>query len=162
MRKGWGPEPRKMGPQGRPKFSRFSFPLPPQFSFFLPSLGGPAAPKPPGLHTKAREPKRAHLNAPAFKHHQNSTRRPPREGRKKENCGGRGTKERNCGRSWGGRSRGGQFWGMRVRERSGEGGPGEGRGGGTQAKISAKFFQPEGVITIVIMEELSSYNYYHN
>ena len=27
-----------------------------------------------------------------FKHHQNSTRRPPREGRKKENCGGRGEK----------------------------------------------------------------------
>ena len=37
--------------------------------------------------------KQAHLRVPALrKHHQKSTRRPPREGRKNENCGGRGKK----------------------------------------------------------------------
>ena len=42
-----GPKPRKSGEPkagapvgGRPKISRFCSPLPPQFSFFLPSLGG--------------------------------------------------------------------------------------------------------------------------
>ena len=39
-----------------------------------------------------------------FKHHQNSTIRPPREGKMKENCGGRVKKERKFGRSWGGRA----------------------------------------------------------
>ena len=82
--------PRRVGPQGwapkggEPKISRFFFPLPPQFSFFLPSLRGllvefwwclkrrgpemctfgvlwlsceaRAAPKPPGFHTTTREP----------------------------------------------------------------------------------------------------------
>ena len=134
---GWDPEPRKMGPKGGPKFRAFFFPLPPQFSFFLPSLGGPAAPKPPGLHTTAREPKRAHLNAPAFKHHQNSTRRPLREGRKKENCGGRRKKSEILG----GPGEGGP--GRAVLENAGAGAVRGGRSGGgeggTQAKISAKF-----------------------
>ena len=41
------------------------------------------------------------------KHHQNSTKGPPREGEKNENCGGRGKKERNFGMSSGGGSSGG-------------------------------------------------------
>ena len=41
-----------------------------------------------------------HISGPRrFKHHQNSTKRPPRERRKKEHCGGRGKKVRNFGRS---------------------------------------------------------------
>ena len=47
-----------------------------------------AAPKPPGLHTTAREPKRAHFRAPAFKNTKIQRKR-----RKKENCGGRGKKK---------------------------------------------------------------------
>ena len=37
-----GPRRGRVGPRrvGGPKVSRFFFPLPPQFSFFLPSLGG--------------------------------------------------------------------------------------------------------------------------
>ena len=106
--KGWGPEP---------EISRFFFSLPREISFFLLSLGGllvefwwclkrrgrqmftfgvlwllceaTAAPKPPGFHTTAREPKRAHLSAPAFK---NTTTIPredllPRERRKNEISG---------------------------------------------------------------------------
>ena len=49
---------------------------------------------PPGFHTTAREPKRAHLSAWRFKHHQNSTRRPPEREEKNEFCGGTGRKKR--------------------------------------------------------------------
>ena len=56
----------------------------------------PAAPKPPGFHTTAREPKREHLRPRRFKHHQIQRKRPTREGEK----------ERNLGRSGGGRSGG--------------------------------------------------------
>ena len=53
----------------------------------------PDSPKFRSFFFPTRQPensKRAHLRAPAFtKHHQNSTKRPPREGRKKNNCGGR-------------------------------------------------------------------------
>ena len=68
--------PRTLGPRTgglegweAQNFALF-FPLPQRFSFILPSLGGleaPAAPKPSGFHTTAREPKRAHLRVPTFK-----------------------------------------------------------------------------------------------
>ena len=45
---------------------------------------------PPGFHTTAREPKRAHLSE---KHHQNSTRRHPEREEKNELCGGTGKKK---------------------------------------------------------------------
>ena len=55
----------------------------------------------PGLHTTTREPKRAHLRAPALrKHPQNSTRRPPREKRKKENWDGRRNKKKKFWAVW--------------------------------------------------------------
>ena len=74
----------------------------------------------PGLHTTAQKPKRVHLR-PAFKHHQNSTRRLPREGRMNENCGATGKKERNFGRSGGeGPAEGGPAG--RVRRRGVRGG----------------------------------------
>ena len=79
-------------PKGGPKISRFFFRLPPPVSLFLSltvcllvvwwcleapwplctfgvlglSCEAPAAPKPPGFHTTAREPKRAHLRVPIF------------------------------------------------------------------------------------------------
>ena len=64
---------------GPPKISLFFFSLSPsQFSFFLLSLAGPS-----GLHTTAREPKRGHFRAPALqKHHQNSTKGPPKREKK--------------------------------------------------------------------------------
>ena len=74
-----------------------------------------------GARTRQREnSKRAHFRVPAFKKtHQNSTKGPPRERRKKEICGGRGKKKaRNFGRSDGGRSgagavqRRGSGWGV--------------------------------------------------
>ena len=59
--------------------------------------------KPPGFHTTAREPKRAHLRVPTLQsHHQNSTKRPPREEERMEIVAGEGKKERNFGRSGGG------------------------------------------------------------
>ena len=61
------------------------------------SCEAPAAPKPPGFHTTAREPKRAHLRVPVF----TKTTKIQREGRGKK-------KERSFGRSVGGRS-----WGRR-------------------------------------------------
>ena len=112
-----GPLPRTAPPPDRPKFRAF-FPSPPQFSFFLLSLGGPfvefgggpemctfcetpAAPPDRAAGARTRQPensKRAHFRAPALqKPHQNSTKRPPRERRKKENCGREGKKARNCG-----------------------------------------------------------------
>ena len=51
-----------------------------------------APPKPPGFHTTAREPKRAHLTAPALqtpKLHEKT----PREGRKEEHGGGKGKQQ---------------------------------------------------------------------
>ena len=67
---------------------------------------------PPGFHTTAREPKRAHLRAPALqKPHQNSTKGPPRERRKNENCGGEGKKSA-------------KFWAVRRRGPR-RGGPGK-------------------------------------
>ena len=63
---------------------------------------------PPGFHTTAREPKRAHLNAPALQTPPKFNERTPRERKKNENCGGRREKkERNFGRSGGGLSGGG-------------------------------------------------------
>ena len=47
---------------------------------------------PPGFHTTTREPKRAHLRVPVFKHHQNSTEGPPEREEKNEISGGRGKK----------------------------------------------------------------------
>ena len=44
------------------------------------------------------------FEGPGFQEHQNSTRRPPRERRKNENCGRREKKVRNFGRSGGGQS----------------------------------------------------------
>ena len=89
---GWGGGPKGGGlPEGwAGNISRF-FPSP--------------APKPPGFHTTAREPKRAHLRVPAFNHHQNSTRRPTREEERMKIVAGEGKKERNFWRTSGGRSR---------------------------------------------------------
>ena len=69
-----GPPSPDPPPLDRPKFRASSLPLP--FSFFL-----------------SRGSSRGILVV--FDGDQNSTRRPPREGRKKENCGGRVKKERN-------------------------------------------------------------------
>ena len=68
-----------------------------------PSLVGP-----PGFHTTAREPKRAHLSAPVFKNTTKIQREdlPEREETKKFSVG-EGKKERNFGRSGEGRSGGG-------------------------------------------------------
>ena len=109
LMQGWGPEgwrlegcrlegcrpkPRKSGAPkggaprgGRPKISRFFFPLPPQFSFFR-SRDSPRGEtctfQGPGLQ----------------KHHQNSTKRPPREEERMRRVAGRGEKKtRNFGRS---------------------------------------------------------------
>ena len=109
---------------GGAKISRFMFPLPPHFFSFLLSLWGPfvefrgvfegrspqmyasgvlgssatAPPKPPGLHTDSPRAQTCTFERPDLqKHHQNSTRRPPRERRKNENCGGRGEKS---GKFW--------------------------------------------------------------
>ena len=59
---------------------------------------------PPGLHTTAREPKRAHLRVPAFNHHQNSKRRPPEREEKNAFCGGRG---KNSAKFWAVQGKGG-------------------------------------------------------
>ena len=60
---------------------------------------------PPGFHTTAREPKRAHLRVPEFKNTTKIQREDlPRVRKKEQNGGGRGAKrERNFGRSGGGR-----------------------------------------------------------
>ena len=109
--KGGGPKgggPKGGGPEGwgAQNFALF-FPVSPQNSFFLPSLGvfswclkrrdaqmctcgvlslsceAPAAPKPPGFHTTTREPKRAHLRVPVFKNTTKIPRkRPTKEGKK--------------------------------------------------------------------------------
>ena len=94
--------PKAGGPEGwGAKISRFFFPLPPLFSFFPPSLGGPLyASGPLGLHTTTRELQKCTFQGPGLqKHHQNSTKGPPREGE--------GKKKRNFGGSSGGWSSGG-------------------------------------------------------
>ena len=60
-------------------------------------FGGKRSTSPTGFHMTAREPKRAHLTVQAFKtpkFHEKT-----REGRKNENCGGRGKKARFFWRS---------------------------------------------------------------
>ena len=47
--------------------------------------------------TRQPESPNVHARGSRLKHHQNSTRRPPREGEKNENCGGRGKKARTSG-----------------------------------------------------------------
>ena len=99
-----GGEPEGWEPEGwgAQNFALF-FPLPPQNSFFS-SLSWRSSPKPPGLHTTTREPKRA-LEGPGLqKHNQNSTRRPPEREEKNEFCGGRGKKR---AKFWAVRRRGG-------------------------------------------------------
>ena len=82
--KGWGPR----WVEGK-KF-RALFPLARIVVPFLPLW----APKPPGFHTTAREPKRAHLRVPVFKNTTKIQRKgPTREGDKNKNCGGRGKKK---------------------------------------------------------------------
>ena len=73
---------------------------------------------PPGFHTTAREPKRAHLSVPVFKNTTKIQRENPQRGKKRTNfLAGREKKERNFGRS-------------RGRAVQGKGGPGEGRSRG--------------------------------
>ena len=111
---------RSVGPRRveGPKFRAFFSLLPPQFSFFLLSLGGPFVEfwwclkrRGPEMCTfgvlgpscEAPAPERAHKIVPAFKkHHQNSTKGPPRERRKKEKCGWR-------------REKRAKFWAVRRR-----------------------------------------------
>ena len=84
----------------------FFLPSPPQFSFFLLSLGGPRR----GFTQQPKNSKRAHFRAPALQTPPKFHERTPRERRKKENCGGRGKKA--------------TFWAVRrrgVRERGGSG-----------------------------------------
>ena len=132
---------------GGPKFRAFFFPVPPQNSFFSSLSGGllvefwwclkrrgaqmctfgvlglsceaPAAPKPPGFHTTAREPKRAHLSL------QNTTkiqREDTQRGKKRTNfAAGEGKKRAKFwavpgeGRPREGRSREGRSWEGRFR-----------------------------------------------
>ena len=75
-------------PKERPPFTPKKGRTPP----LLPSPGRR------GSHTTARELQMCTFQGPcASKHHQNSTKRPPRVRRKKENCGGGGKKARNLG-----------------------------------------------------------------
>ena len=62
-----------------------------------PSAGQPSA-GPRASHDNPRTPN-VHISGPRrFKHHQNSTKGPPREGEKNDNCGGRVKKKaRKCG-----------------------------------------------------------------
>ena len=137
--------PRRVG-AGGPHFRAF-FTLPPHFSFFLPSTGcllvefwwwflkagtlTCARLEFSGCRVEPRRPKKAAggshhspraqtctFKGPGLQKHQNSTRRPPRERRNNENCGGRGEKRAKFWAvrerlSWGGRSCGGRFWGGR-------------------------------------------------
>ena len=100
---------------------------------------------PPGFHTTAREPKRAHLSAPVFKNTTKIQREdlPEREERKKIS-GGRGQKKSEIlGGPGGGRSRGRAVQGKggpgEGRSREGrKGGPGEGRKGGPGRAVQGK------------------------
>ena len=68
------------------------------------------APKPPGFHTTAREPKRAHFRVPAFKNTTNIQREDTQRGKKRMNfAAGEGKKRA-------------KFWAVQRK-----GGPGEGR-----------------------------------
>ena len=57
----------------------------PKCRFFFPAGVSDDSPRTPNVHI---------LGPGLQNHHQDSTRRPPREGRKKEKCGGRGNKKR--------------------------------------------------------------------
>ena len=140
----WTALPLDRPSPGPPKISLSFFPLPPQNSFFFFPLWGSSreilvvflkagdpqmcmfgvlglssAPKPPGLHTTARELQTCTFEGPGLqKHHQNSTRRHPEREEKNEFWRReREKKERNFGRS-------------RGRAVQGKGGPGEGRSRG--------------------------------
>ena len=108
--KGWVPEgvePRRVGGQ---KFRVFFFPLPPQFSLFLPSLGGLlvefwlclkrrglecARLEFSGCHVKLRRPQSSLQNTTK------TQREDPQEREeRKKNVAVRGKKKRNFGRSW--------------------------------------------------------------
>ena len=140
----WGT--RRVGPRRvGPKISRFFFPFPPPFRSHCVSLGvfswnfggvlKRRSPQmctfgvlglvgPPGFHTTAREPKRAHFRVPAFKTPPKFNEKTPKRGRNNEHLWWeKGKKERNFGRSGGGRSGGG---------RSGGGQSGGRRSGGVQ------------------------------
>ena len=135
---GWGPEGR-----GAQNFALF-FTLPPLFSFFLPLLGvvswnfggviegwnpqtctigvlglscaAPAAPKPPGFHTIARETKSAHWRVPAFNHTTKIQRNDPQE-RKKERKWEGGERKKKRAKFWAVRRRGVQRRGRSQGER---------------------------------------------
>ena len=82
-----------------------------------------SAPKPPGLHTTAREPKRAHFRAPTFKNTTKIQREDPQEREeRKKIMAGEGKKRAKC---WAVRRRA-----LPVGGGPGEGGPGEGGPGG--------------------------------
>ena len=76
---------------------------PPKISLFFHSQAtislceAPAAPRPPGLHTTAREPKRAHFRVPAFKNTTKIPREDTRETQKERNGGG---KEKKSAKFW--------------------------------------------------------------
>ena len=115
---GWSPE------GWWPKISRFFFTLPPQNLFFSSLSGGllvefwwfeapgrsnvhvwssrvvvceprrPGLVGPPGFHTTAREPKRAHLSAPVFKNTTKIQREHTQRGKKRTNfAAGQGKKK---------------------------------------------------------------------
>ena len=84
---------------------------------------------PPGFHTTAREPKRAHLRVPVFKNTTKIQRKgPTREGEKNKNCGGRGKKKSEIlgGPAEGGPAEGGPAEGGPAEGGPAEGGPAEG------------------------------------
>ena len=72
---------------------------------------------PPGFHTTAREPKRAHFRVPAFKTPPKFNEKTPRETQKQRNGGGKGKKKSEI---MGGPAEGGPVEGGRA-----EGGPGK-------------------------------------
>ena len=71
-------------------YSHFVLVLSPQMCTF--GVLGLLCETPARLWGRLHKTARTHLRPRRFKHNQNSTRRPPREGRKKEHCGGRGEK----------------------------------------------------------------------
>ena len=113
---GWRPRrveaPKGGGPEGwRPR--RVEAPKRPQR--VGPGRVGPEGPKILRVRSRqgfTRQPESPNVHISGSqrfkKHHQNSTKGPPREGEKNENCGGRKEKKkRNFGRSGGGLSGGG-------------------------------------------------------
>ena len=123
----WKVGPKGVGARrgGRPKISRFFFSLPPETSLFLLSLGGllvefwwclkrralkcvrlefsgcrvkPRRPQSRPGFTRQPENSCTFERPRHFKHHQNSTKGPTREGEKNESCGReREEEERNFG-----------------------------------------------------------------